>query len=268
MSHFPIAPTSAHVARFADLIFDRQELDPTVRAKLDACREIVRDPHRGLRRYLAELYGFDLLVGRLLQHVDDLGLASSTLVILVSDHGAAPVATNARRGRSQEQCDMMGSAGPFVGGKHDISEGGVRVPLIVRFPGRVPAGAINARSTMSLADFLPTIATLAAVPPAAVPINIDGIDRSDVLLGSEPWFRPVDRPLLWFQSNELSVLQGPYKFYVDLHDEPLVDQLFNVDEDPRQRNNLWSSPTSTGARGISRGSILDLEPLAPNLTCS
>ena len=266
MAHFPISPPRNHVARFADLAFNRQELDHAVRTKLDTCSDIVRDPEHGLRRYLAELYGFDMLVGRVLQRVDDLGLASSTIVIIVSDHGAAPV-TNSRRNPSQDQCDMMGSAGPFVGGKHDLTEGGVRVPLIVRFPGRVPAGAVNARSTMALVDFLPTIANLTGVTPAAVPTNIDGIDRSDVLLGSEPWFRPG--PLLWFQSNELSVLQGQYKLHIDIRDDPPLDQLFNVDEDPRQRNNLWSTPAFTGAWRawcLTDGACL-LTPRATALGC-
>ena len=154
MTHHPIVPPDFLVHRYADLEINRSLLGSEVNSKLDECAEALEDPVDGLRKYLASVYGFDLGVGRLLAKLDELGLTDNTVVIFTSDHGAAP----ARVDRDDlRRCYLMGCSGPFHGGKHDLSEGGVRVPLVVRWPGHVTANAVNADTTFAFVDFLPTV---------------------------------------------------------------------------------------------------------------
>jgi arylsulfatase A-like enzyme len=77
---------------------------------------------------------------------------------------------------------QVGSAGPFRGRKRSLYEGGVRVPGIIRWPGKVPAGRVDDQSVFSGVDWLPTVCKLAGVslPPDLKP---DGEDMSDVLWG-------------------------------------------------------------------------------------
>jgi arylsulfatase A-like enzyme len=116
------------------------------------------------------LYGdiiedLDRQVGRVQAALDERGLRDNTVVIVTSDNGA----------------DTLGDAGPFRGYKIDTYEGGVRVPLIVRWPGHVPAGAVIDHMATNL-DFMPTIAGLAGAP---MPEDraIDGADMVDLLTG-------------------------------------------------------------------------------------
>ena len=91
MTHHPIVPPQGLVDRYADTEIDRAVLSPTLIGKLDTCAAVLDDPADGLRQYIAELYGFDHVVGRLLGALDTLGLTDSTITILTSDHGAASV---------------------------------------------------------------------------------------------------------------------------------------------------------------------------------
>lgn len=153
MTHHPIRPPDFLAHRYADLEVNRSLLGSEVNSKLRECAEALEDPIDGLRRYLAAVYGFDLGVGRLLAKLDELALTDNTVVIFTSDHGAAPVTVS----DDLRRCYLMGCSGPFRGGKHDLSEGGVRVPLVVRWPGRVTANAVNSDTTFAFVDFLPTV---------------------------------------------------------------------------------------------------------------
>ena len=93
--------------------------------------------------------------------------------------------------------DAMGYTGIFRGGKHGMYEGGVRVPFIVRWPGRVPAGRTDEASVLSGVDWLPTLCALAGVKIAAG--DFEGEDTSAAWLGRAPHVRT--RPLLWRTSN-------------------------------------------------------------------
>jgi arylsulfatase len=110
----------------------------------------------------------DASVGDLMKALRDLGLDQNTLVIFMSDNG--PVVPP--RG--------PGSAGPWSGGKFSCEEGGVRVPAIMRWPARVPAGRVVDELVSSL-DLFPTLVTLsgAALPPR----RMDGQDISRLVTG-------------------------------------------------------------------------------------
>ncbi|MEZ5354198.1 MAG: arylsulfatase [Bryobacteraceae bacterium] len=121
--------------------------------------------------FAAMVTRLDAHVGRILAEVDSLGLARDTLVIFTSDNGAA--------GSFQPLVDAFDGSAPLRGFKTDLYEGGIRVPMIARWPGSVAAG----RSSHACAfwDYLPTFAALAgASAPASA---ADGLSFVHALVG-------------------------------------------------------------------------------------
>ena len=147
------------------------------------------------------LYGdvveeFDYETGRLLDQLDALGLTDSTLVIFTSDNGPwcqpryyldkmgllEGMARKRAPGWYQKEGTIFwGSTGGLRGGKGSAYEGGVRVPCIVRWPGKVPAGQLS-DAIFSTLDFYPTFGTLAGYDLPSDRI-LDGVDQTDLLTG-------------------------------------------------------------------------------------
>jgi len=124
-----------------------------------------------MARYLGELWGLDVHIGRLLSAIDDAGLRNSTVVLFSSDHGP-----------EQSREAELGSTGLCRGGKQDVLEGGLRLPYVVRWPGRVPAGHVDAESLIGNVDFFATVAALARVPTSSIPAT-DGVSVAEQWLG-------------------------------------------------------------------------------------
>jgi len=116
----------------------------------------------------------DLSVGRVLDALDKQGLAENTLVLFSSDNGGVNKPENANLVQTDAQKAGLKPVGPFRGGKHDVWEGGFRVPYLVRWPGHVPAGTV-CDETVSIVD---TLASLAAITGAALPKASDGAEDS------------------------------------------------------------------------------------------
>ena len=136
------------------------------------------------------LYGdvveeFDYETGRLLDTIDRLGLRNNTIVIYTTDNGPwnQPGYTDNETGHP-EGAIFWGDAGELRNGKGTCYEGGIRAPCIVRWPGRVAAGA-ESDAIFSTLDFLPTFANIAGfeVPGDRI---IDGVDQLDLLMGDSP----------------------------------------------------------------------------------
>ena len=106
------------------------------------------------RMYAEFISSMDEAIGQLLQKLDELGLREDTIVIFQSDHG-----------HSQEERTFSGggSAGPYRGAKFSLFEGGIRVPAIISWPGRLPEGAVRDQLATAC-DWLPTIAELCEIP--------------------------------------------------------------------------------------------------------
>ncbi len=142
---------------------------------------------RGPGEYWANITWLDHQVGQLLEHLDRQGLRDSTFVFFASDNG--PVTSDWRR---WWEVNLYGSTGGFRGRKHDLYEGGIRVPGIVRWPGHVAPGSVSDAPVIGY-DLLPTVAAMVGAPlPDDRPI--DGTDISSLLAGG-----PLERqqPLFW-----------------------------------------------------------------------
>jgi len=150
------------------------------------------------------LYGdvveeLDWSVGRILEAIREHGLDDDTLVVFTSDNG--PFLSYG---------DHAGSAGPLREGKLTTFEGGMRVPCVVRWPGRVPAGR-TCDAIVSTLDLCVTFAALAGAAPAAH--RVDGIDVSGLLRGADDG---RGRETFWFYSGDelQAVRSGDWKLHL------------------------------------------------------
>ena len=174
------------------------------------------------KRYAALVTHMDYNIGRLLGTLDNLGLRENTIVIFASDNGAAVMAPVA---------ELNCGAG-LKGHKGQLYEGGIRVPLIVNQPGRVPARQIS--NIVYFPDFMPTLARIAG-HPEAVPQETDGMDISPLLFGNDA--DTDSRPLYWeFPGKQRALRQGPWKAVSVKKKAPL--ELYNIADDPTESNNL------------------------------
>lgn len=127
-------------------------------------------PEKG---FAAMIEYLDRDVGRLLDKLQELRIDSNTLVLFTSDNGPHQ--------EGGHRADFFDSSGPLRGMKRDLYEGGIRVPLLARWPGKIQAGSESAEP-WAFWDVLPTFAELAGVP---APAGIDGISMAPTLLGNE-----------------------------------------------------------------------------------
>jgi arylsulfatase len=111
-------------------------------------------------------------VGRVLDLLDELKLTENTIVVFTSDNGATYL--------PEVDFEFFASVGPLRGLKGSLYEGGIRVPLIVRWPGKIPAGTETDVLT-GLEDWLPTLLELTGVETKS-PAGIDGVSLAPVLL--------------------------------------------------------------------------------------
>ncbi len=132
--------------------------------------------------YAAMVSRMDREVGRLLELIEELGLDERTIFIFSSDNG--PLYEE----HGGTDTDFFNSAGIFRGRKGSLYEGGVRVPCLVRWPGRIAAGSESSRVT-GFEDWLPTLLELADATES-IPGQIDGISFAATLLGQEQPPRP------------------------------------------------------------------------------
>ena len=125
------------------------------------------------RNYAAMVTRLDADVGELLRLLKEMDIDRDTLVLFTSDNGP--------QGKDEGGYDqtLFDSNGPLRGLKRELYEGGIRVPLIARWPGRVRAGAVSA-FPVTLCDFMPTAAALAGARAA---FETDGVSLQSLLLG-------------------------------------------------------------------------------------
>ena len=182
--------------------------------------------------YAAMIYSLDENVGRLMDKLDELGLADRTVVLFTSDNGGltAPEFRN----------EPVTSNLPLREGKGHLYEGGIRVPLIVRWPGVVRPASISDEPVISN-DFFPTILALAGADYDYAAHPIDGVSLASILREGGS-LRP--RELYWHyphHSNQLgrpggAVRQGDFKL-IEFYDDDAVE-LYNLKDDLDEANDL------------------------------
>jgi arylsulfatase A-like enzyme len=173
--------------------------------------------------YAALLEGVDESIGRITAKLDELKLADRTVILFTGDNGGLIGPT---------------SNAPLRAGKGSVYEGGVAVPLIIRWPGQIAAGGVNA-TPVTTVDFAPTLLELAGVASAAGQA-FDGASLAPLLKGGalEP------RPLFWHYPHYHPGGATPYGAIRD-GDFRLIEfyetgrlELFDLKADPRESRNL------------------------------
>ncbi|MFA6561711.1 MAG: sulfatase [Verrucomicrobiia bacterium] len=180
--------------------------------------------------YAAVIESLDDTVGLLLAKLDALGLAQNTLVVFTSDNGGLHVPEGPH--------EKITHNTPYRAGKGFLHEGGLRIPLIVRWPGRVPSGrVVNAPVVNS--DWVPTLAEVCGL---SVPSDLDGVSLASLLTGGEA----PKRPFFWHFPHynnqggqpDGAVRDGDWKL-IEFYEGRV--ELFNIAQDISEKNNLAAS---------------------------
>jgi len=179
------------------------------------------------RNHAATITRLDADAGRLLVLLKKLGIDGNTLVIFTSDNG------HHREGGNDPE--LFDANGPLRGLKRDLTDGGIRVPMIARWPGITPAGK-TVDGVFWFADILPTLAGLAG---KTAPKG-DGFSFAPLLLNA-PWEQPVRPPLYWeFHEGGFSqaVLMDERWKAIRLKRRDAPVQVFDTREDPGEERDL------------------------------
>lgn len=205
-------------------------------------------PAEDARLARAYYYGMvqllDSQVGRVLDKLDELGLADNTLVIFTSDHG-----------------ELLGDHGLWLKGAFHY-EAVIRVPLLLRWPGRWPAGRIIA-GPVSLCDLAPTVLGACGLSPAS---NLDGVDWNPHLRGAGA--APRDHAIVEYIDDPdglrlRTLVESDWKVtaYVDAP----WGELFDLRNDPDELHNLWDAPAHRDQRNRMLARLDQLRPYQPRL---
>ena len=150
-------------------------------------------------RYGDSIEEIDWSTGQILDCLDRLNLAENTLVIFTSDNGS-----NGRNG---------GSNRPLSGAKGSTMEGGMRVPMIARWPGRIPVGS-TCRELGTMMDLLPTFCALTGA--SRPPQTLDGFDISEMLFGKGD-AKSQYEALYYYRRRQLQAIRyGDWKYHLPL----------------------------------------------------
>lgn len=180
--------------------------------------------------YAAMITRMDSYIGRVLDLLDELRLTDNTIVIFSSDNGTTHLG-------QEVDFDFFASVGELRGLKGSLYEGGVRVPTIVRWPGRTEPGTRTDRVS-GFEDWLPTI--LEAVgAPELVPADTDGISLVPTLTGSEQPPRPFLYREFGGYGGQQSVIAGRWKaIRQNLMKGQVRTELYNLDSDVGEQLDL------------------------------
>jgi len=195
-------------------------LDPAIRGTVQAPERFLKMYPEGKTRkeqrrrgYLAAITCMDEAIGELLDLLDRNKIARRTIVIFLSDNGGGGGSDNR----------------PLRGGKSRMYEGGLRVPCIIRWPGKIPAGTSCGEFLTSLEIFPTLLSAVGAEPPEGV--VLDGFDMLAVLQGKE---RSGRREMFWERRNERAARVGDWKWV----ESPRGGGLFDLSRDIGETRDL------------------------------
>lgn len=175
----------------------------------------------------AMLESIDDGIGMIRAKLKELGLDRNTIIIFTSDNGGETNVT---------------SNAPLRGGKSQLYEGGIRVPLVVSWPGQIPAGAMCDQPTVNV-DFYPTLLQAARIKPAPRQV-LDGAStlatwknpKAPIERDALFWHYPLDRPHFLGGRSSGAIRQGDWKL-IDFLDDGTTE-LYHLGDDPSEKKNL------------------------------
>ncbi len=179
-------------------------------------------------QFAAMISRLDAYVGDIVAKLEEKGLADNTLVIFTSDNGPH------EEGGADPA--FFGRDGKLKGLKRSCHEGGIRIPFIAAWPGKIEGGTVNGHQ-LAFYDVLPTFAELAGLPPLARAYpgqEFDGISFVPTLLGKDG--QQAHDYLFWefHETDQMALRQGPWKLIV----KKGKPELYNLDEDIHEDHDL------------------------------
>lgn len=184
--HAKLDPTPEQLAVYKDLN-PRADHPAFGKWTQDYYRD-AEDLRSQMQVFAASITDLDTQIGRLLDTLKELGLEENTILFFSSDNG--PEDYHIRNAANAG----VGFAGPHRARKRSLYEGGLRQPLLVRWPGRIAPGVFDETSVVGSVDFLPTVCALTGVK-LPDELKLDGENVSDILLTGAT--RPRKGPLYW-----------------------------------------------------------------------
>ena len=183
--------------------------------------------------YAGMVQSLDESVGKIIESLEKLNLSDNTIIILTSDNGGLTTLPNKRRAPT--------SVVPLRAGKGWLYEGGIRVPLIVKYPGQVEAGT-TCSSPVTGTDYYPTLLEMASLPldppqhldgKSIVPLlKQDSIERTNLFWHFPHYHGSGNRP-------SAAIRSGDYKLIQWFEDQSI--ELYNLKQDLGEKNNLVES---------------------------
>lgn len=204
------------------------------------------------------IHDLDLSVGRVLKALDDQKFAADTLVIFTSDNGAV-LQTAGDRAEAVAYRAGLHVNGDWRGGKHGIYQGGFRVPFMVRWSGKAPAGTV-CDETINLVDLLATVAAVVDRPlPAAEGAAEDSHNVLRAFLGKKSASPIRDSMISHSADGVFALRQGAWKYVEGKAAKPidrvpnarkgeLTQQLYNLKDDPAEQKNVIEEHRDVAAR--------------------
>jgi arylsulfatase len=159
--------------------------------------------------YAAMITRMDREIGRIMALLEELGIDDNTLVLFTSDNGPTF--------NGGTDSEFFKSAGPLRGLKTQLYEGGIRVPLIARWPARIEAGGVSDHAS-AFWDFMPTLAEIVGLD---LPVEVDGVSMAPTLLAEER--QGQHDYLYWEYLGRQAVRMGNWKAY-----RPAADQTIEL----------------------------------------
>jgi len=182
--------------------------------------------------YAAMIQSIDESFGKITDLLEELGLSENTIIVFTSDHGGLSNRGNKRK--------LATSNLPLRAGKGHNYEGGLRVPMFVKWPGVTSKSSTN--TVVTGTDYYPTLIDMVNLPVQQEQI-LDGVSFSDVLKGGQVdperpvfWHSPMSRPKSTGDRANTTVRKGDYKL-LDFYEEGRVE-LYNISNDIGEKNNL------------------------------
>lgn len=224
------------------------------------------------KRYAASVRRIDSGVGDIMELLKDLKIDSNTIIVFTSDNGPS-VESYLPESYVRNTPDFFNGFGPFDGVKRDLWEGGVRVPSMVAWPARIPAGQVSA-SPSAFYDWLPTFADAAGLP---APARTDGVSLLPSLTGkgkqqkstvyveyfnntSTPSFEEFDPKHRSRKRNQMQLIRigdtVGVRYDIQSHQDNF--EIYNVVKDPQQTKNLAANPGMDAVQKLMKAKVLQV----------
>ncbi|SFD60515.1 Arylsulfatase A [Algibacter lectus] len=184
-----------------------------------------KNDKEGNTTYAGMVSRMDRDLGKLFDKLKELGIEDNTIIFFTSDNGP----------EYEKKDRFFNSNGDLKGGKRDLYEGGIRIPFIAKYPGKIPAGSTSTHVS-AFWDFLPTVCEFVGVRPTNIDIN--GISFAPELLGNSKAQQKHD--YLYWEFNEKqgpiqAIRQNNWKLVWKLEGSP---ELYNLSTDIGETKNL------------------------------